>query len=90
MRHNKRRQNQLFTVSVIIAAVCAIVLYLSIMIIGFEQAKAQEPDTPTVRQTLPQKCSHLRREPDPATWDEVNETYPDNTPWMECMGVERR
>jgi len=50
----------------------------------------EEPVARTVTLTLPQKCSDLRREPDPATWDEVTETYPTNYAWEECMGVERK
>jgi hypothetical protein len=40
--------------------------------------------------TLPQKCRHLLREPDPATWDEEKHEYPPNHAWEECMGVGRK
>ena len=38
----------------------------------------------------PEICSSLRKTPDWDSWDPVTDTYPDNTEWMECMGVGRR
>tara|TARA_R100001086_G_scaffold230028_1_gene150177 strand:+ start:301 stop:576 length:276 start_codon:yes stop_codon:yes gene_type:complete len=40
--------------------------------------------------TLPEKCEHLRRDPDPATWNPDTEEYPPNREWEACMGVERK
>jgi len=44
----------------------------------------------TITLTLPQKCRHLEREPDPATWDAEKEEYPPNYEWENCMLVGRR
>lgn len=90
MLHRKRqRANQLWVASVITAAILITGIYLFIMIAGFEAAKA-EPLAPTAQQTLPQKCSHLRMEPDPKTWDEETDSYPRNHAWESCMGVGRK
>lgn len=89
MLHRRQRANQLWVASVIIAAIIITGLYLTLMIAGYEQAKAA-PLTPTTRQTLPQKCEHLRVTQDEAYWDAVLESYPPNLAWEECMGVGRK
>ena len=76
----------LFVASVITIALAAVSAYFILAILGFQAAKA-EPLLHTVQPTLPQRCSHLLREPDPDTWDVITETYPRNIPWENCMGV---
>jgi len=69
----KQRQTQLFVVSVIIGALALATLYLGIAIAGYEHAKAQPPQIPQARQTLPQKCQQY---------------YNNGTDeWIDCMGV---
>ena len=54
----------------------ALMIYLALAILGFEEAKTQSPviiEVPTPRQTLPQKCAKY---------------YNDGTEnWINCMGV---
>lgn len=90
MRRNKVRQMQLGIVA--LAFSCLALLWL-VLAIGFWQyANAESVITadPTPQQTLPQQCAHLSREPDPATWDAVSDTYPPNLEWEDCMGVGRK
>lgn len=89
MSRKKERQEQLFAASVITAALLAIAIYLAIAISGYERAKgASAPEAQRV--SVPQACEHLRREPDPLTWNEETDSYPPNHAWEECMGVGRK
>jgi len=96
MKRNKRRQMELGLAALVMTGV--VLLYLVVAIGIYQAAAIQEPNvgviiaapTPHKRQTLPEKCSHLRKKPDPATWDEVNDTYPPNYEWEDCMGVGRK
>ncbi len=71
---------------------------LSLLLIGSCTATLLEHDNltttqhdnlTTVRLTLPQRCAHLSRKPDPTTWDEEKHEYPRNDAWERCMLVER-
>lgn len=91
MRRNKRRQMELGLVA--LALSCVALLWLVIAISFWQYANAASvitPDTPAASLTRPQLCAHLRKEPDPATWDAVTDTYPRNHAWEDCMGVGRR
>lgn len=91
MNSRKKRSEQLFKWSVISAGVLVSVLYLLILITGFEAAKAAEIAIPKApRLSLPQKCEVYRIEYTEDQWDEVTETYPTNHEWENCMGVGRR
>ena len=78
----------LYIAGVITIAAVSVTAYFVLAILGFESAKA-ESLLHSVQPTLPQLCSHLLREPNPDTWDVINEEYPHNTAWETCMGVSK-
>jgi hypothetical protein len=80
-----------FTIKPKTWAVLIILSLLAWFLFGaFVLADTEEPvqETPRIKTlTLPQKCRHLERDPDPETWDPVKEEYPRNLAWENCMGV---
>jgi len=75
MSNRQQRQTQLFVVSVIIAALALVALYLGVCIIGYTKTAGQfVADAPKAqRQSLPEKCRPY---------------YGDGTDaWINCMGV---
>lgn len=90
MHRSKIRRIQLGLIALALA--CLALLWLVLAISFYQHANAASViiADPTPQQTRPQLCSRLLREPDPATWDAITDTYPRNAEWEDCMGVGRR
>lgn len=72
----------------LITLLAMIWLSLQTVLQNTEDALVEYGTTP-IRSHLPSECRHLERDPDPATWDPITETYPPNEEWENCMGVGR-
>lgn len=79
---------------VLIAALSSLIFALMVSgIVAFLRSAMPEAEAAAPpRLTLPQKCAHLRVEPNPENWNPVTETYeaPEYDAWFDCMGVGRR
>ena len=78
MQRKKIRQLELLIVSLAMLALALFILVIALAVMRIPEARGEalSPDTPTPRQTLPQKCQEFYGEP--------------NDLWINCMGVGRR